>query len=59
MESLPRPPLPTPQETIAEEKTIRDLVFFTPPLLISGFILFGLLVALCIAYNFNPMQWLE
>lgn len=59
MESLPYPPLPTEQEIIREEKTIRDIVFFTPPLLLVPFLLLALLTALCMAYNFNPMQWLE
>lgn len=59
MELLPYPPLPTEQEKAAEEKVIRNMIFFAPPLLIWGFILSALLVALCVAYNFNPMQWLE
>ncbi|MBX9742946.1 MAG: hypothetical protein K2W99_05365 [Chthoniobacterales bacterium] len=59
MQSLPYPPLPTEQEKALEEEIIRKMIFFTPQLLIGGGIFFALLVALCIAYNFNPMQWLE
>jgi hypothetical protein len=59
MEQFPYPPLPTEQESIAEIKIIRELTFFAPPLLVSAFIFLALLVALCISYNFNPLQWLE
>lgn len=59
MESLPHPIPPTAQEIEAENQLLRRLFFFVPPVLIWGFIVTALLIAICVAYNFNPMNWLE
>ncbi|MFZ4116121.1 MAG: hypothetical protein ACOYK6_05295 [Chthoniobacterales bacterium] len=59
MEPLPFPPLPTQQEVIAENQKIRHLFFLAPPLLITALIGAAILIAICMALNFNPMNWLE
>jgi hypothetical protein len=59
MEQFPYPPPPTDQERIAENKLIRFFLFSTPPLFIAVLIIVALLCAVCIALNFNPMNWLE
>jgi len=59
MENLPYPLPPTEKEILAEAQGIRWLIFLTPPVLIAAFLFVGLLTMICIAYNFNPMNWLE
>ena len=59
MKEFPYPQSPTPQDVIDETQCIRRMIFFTPPLMIATLIIIGLLTAICIANNFNPMNWLE
>ena len=59
MEKFPYPPLPTEQEILAETECIRRAIFFAPPVLLAAVIFVGLLTMICIAYNFNPLNWLE
>jgi hypothetical protein len=59
MEPFPFPPSPTQQEVIAENQKIRYLFFVALPLLLSTLIGAAILIAICMALNFNPMNWLE
>lgn len=59
MEQFPSPPLPSQQDIIAENQLIRYLLFVGPPLLILALVGVAVLIAIPMALNFNPMNWLE
>ena len=59
MEPFPTPQPPTKEEVIAENKILRLLLLVIPSFLLSSLIGIALLIAICVALNFNPMNWLE
>ncbi len=59
MEILPSPALPTKEEVWLEDQKIRFFLFAALPLLIALSLVLSSLIAVCIALNFNPLNWLE
>ena len=59
MAPLPYPQSPTEQEVAHQEHLIRWMRFMAPAVIVIGLMVVAIITAVCISYNFNPMNWLE